>query len=298
MLAQAAASGDLHQLRRGWYIGGDLWRKLWPEERHLAHVIAVAQDSDRPTPASYTSAAVLHRLPLYRLMPRRVHLTMESPGRISSGVDVMRHIEPLPADDVTVVDGIRCTTLSRTVYDLMRMLPEEAAVSVADAAERMTMLRARDGDLNARDAWRAEIAARIRAGTGARGVRQARFVADFADGRAQLPGESVSRLQLHRLGFAPPRLQVGIPGPGGRMYYVDFGMDDVNALGEFDGESKYLDEALRQGRSIEEVVLEEKQREDWIRGTTNRRLPRWGSTHIRTAGDLGRRLASFGVTPP
>ena len=37
------------------------------------------------------------------------------------------------------------------------------------------------------------------------------------------------------------------------------------------------------GRSLEQVMLDEKAREDWIRGTTNRRFPRWGSEHITTS---------------
>lgn len=37
-------------------------------------------------------------------------------------------------------------------------------------------------------------------------------MAEFADGRAQLPGESVSRLYLDDLGFARPRLQVPFDG--------------------------------------------------------------------------------------
>ena len=76
-------------------------------------------------------------------------------------------------------------------------------------------------------------------------------------------------------------------------------MDDVNAWGEFDGVGKYLDAELRgEDVDMEEVLLKEKMREDWIRGTTNRRMPRWKSEHIRTAHDLGRRLAHFHVYPP
>ncbi len=48
------------------------------------------------------------------------------------------------------------------------------------------------------------------------------------------------------------------------MYYVDFGMDEVGSFGEFDGKGKYLDEAMRSGRSRA----------------------------------LGRRLESFGISPP
>jgi hypothetical protein len=141
------------------------------------------------------------------------------------------------------------------------------------------------------------MAERIDAASGARGIRRARWVIAFADGRAHLPGESVSRLQLSRLGFRPPQLQVPVAGPAGRRYFVDFGLTDVRAFGEFDGRDKYLDEAMRRGLPLERVLLEEKQREDWIRGTTQWRFARWGDEHITSPKALAKRLASFSISP-
>ncbi|WP_087129550.1 hypothetical protein [Microbacterium esteraromaticum] len=297
-ITAAVKNGALFHLRRGWYIESAERERLWPEQQHLAHVLAVARDSRGGAAMSHTSAAVLHGLPLHRMTCVRVQMTTDAPHRISSAPDVARHVAPLPAADVAVVDGVRCTTLARTVFDLIRTLPLEAAVSVADAAERRMAERLREWDLQSVAAWRREIAARLAGAGGARGIRKARWVAEFADGRAQLPGESVSRLQLVRLGFAAPDLQVPVEGPTGGHYFVDFGLDDVNAWGEFDGKQKYLDEALRSGRSMEQVMLEEKQREDWIRGRTQRRFARWGFEHIVTASALRDRLSSFGIRAP
>ncbi len=190
------------------------WNGLWPEGRHLAHVIAVARDARGGAAASHVSAGVLWELPLYRMSPDRVHLTTPFAARISSGPDVMRHVAPLADSDTTIRHGSRCTTLARTVLDLCRTVSAEAAVVCADAAERQMTLRGREWDTDARTSWRRELAARTTASAGARGIRQARWVTAFADGSAQLPGESVSRLQLVRLGFAVPRLQVPVPGPG------------------------------------------------------------------------------------
>jgi hypothetical protein len=297
-LSAAVQRGELQVVRRGSYILAADAEILWAEGRHLAHVIAVVRDSAGGAAVSHESAAVVWGLPLYRHRPRRVHLTTESSGRISSGPDVMRHVAPLPASDVVVRHGIRTTTLSRTVFDLMRTLPMEASVSCADAAERMMALRGREWNEDAVTSWRRSMAERIAGASGARGVKWARRVADFADGRAQLPGESVSRLQIVRLGFRRPRLQAPVAGPRGRMYFVDLALDDVEAFGEFDGKGKYLDEALRRGIPLEQVLLEEKQREDWIRGTTQRRLARWGDEHIVTPRELAARLASFSIRPP
>ena len=297
-IADAVRGGNLFHIRRGWYIPVEDREMLWPEGRHRAHVIAVARDSAGNAVMSHTSAAVLWRLPLYRIRFVRVHMTTDAPSRISSAPDVRRHVAPLPVDDTSVIDGIRCTSLARTVFDLIRTLPPEAAVALADAAERLMAERQWEWDLEAVTSWRRAMSERLTAASGARGIRQARWVSEFADGRAQLPGESVSRLQLHRLGFARPELQVLFDGPDGRRYFIDFGLDDVDSYGEFDGERKYLDEALRSGKSIEQVLLEEKQREDWIRGRTQRRFARWGFEHIATARRLAERLASFSIAPP
>lgn len=297
-IAAAVRSKELVHMRRGWYIDAAERNRLTPEQQHHAQIIAVARDSEGGAVMSHTSAGVIWNLPFYRIGLVRVHMTTDAPRRISSAPDVLRHVAPLPAEDLVVIDGIRCTSLSRTVFDLCRMLPMEAAVAIADAAERLMGERIREWDVEAVASWRAGLRERLDAAAGARGVRQARWVADFADGRAQLPGESVSRLQLHRLGFPAPQLQVPVPGPAGKMYFVDFGLDESNAFGEFDGKGKYLDEALRSGRTIEQVMLDEKEREDWIRGTTGRRFARWGSREIKTPQALAARFAAFRITPP
>ena len=138
---------------------------------------------------------------------------------------------------------------------------------------------------------------RVAKSAGARGIRQARWVAQFADGRAQLPGESVSRLYLDDLGFASPQLQVAFPGPRGQDYAIDFGLDDVNAWGEFDGLGKYFDVELGGDPGGREALLREKEREDWIRGRSGRAFVRWGMRHVKDATTLGLHLAAFGLSP-
>jgi hypothetical protein len=124
----------------------------------------------------------------------------------------------------------------------------------------------------------------------------ARFIARFADPRAELPGESISRLYLHRLGFPPPGLQTRVPGPGGRTYEIDF--DLGAAWGEFDGANKYTDPRFLRGRTPERALADEKEREDWIRGTTRRPLIRWQFRHLDSLSAFGAHLAAFGLHAP
>jgi hypothetical protein len=293
----ALRCGELIVIRRGSFMAADDAGGLWPEGRHLAHVIAVARDSTGGAVASHVSAGVVWGLPLYRYQTLRAHVTTPAPVRISSGRDVIRHRAPLPPGDIVLRHGILCTSLARTVFDIVRTVPIETAVACADAAERLMAQRGREWDEDAVTAWRRSMAARVDSASGVRGIRQARWVIRFADGRAQLPGESVSRLQLARLGFRTPQLQVPVAGPAGRRYFVDFGLNDVHAFGEFDGRDKYLDESKRRGVPLDRILLEEKQREDWIRGTTQWRFARWGDDHITSPGALSKRLASFSIRP-
>ena len=119
----------------------------------------------------------------------------------------------------------------------------------------------------------------------------------FADGRAQLPGESVSRLRLHQLGFAQPRLQVRVDHPDG-YWRLDFGLDDVDRWGEFDGEGKYTNREMLGAGTPGKALMQEKYREDMIRGITNRGIVRWGSAHIVTPDALRKRFVIFAVTSP
>ena len=295
----AIKDGELRRLRRGHYIDGDEWGQLWPESQHLAEVVAAASTLSSPHVAvSHESAAVVWGLPLHRLRPTRVRVTVDPAVRITSSVRVTRHTSALPESDVTVHHGIVCTTLDRTVFDVTRTLRPEAAVSCAGAALRQVAVSDHQQDVDLAERWREAMLQRVDAAPGARVIRQARRVLEFADGGAQLPGEGVSRLQLARLGCRRVRTQIPVAAPDGGTYWVDFGIDEAGAFGEFDGKDKYLDEAMLSGRTIEQVMLDEKSREDWIRGTTNRRFARWGSEHIATPEALAARLRAFSIAPP
>lgn len=297
-LRAAVERKQLERIHRGWYVDRAAWDAAYAEERHLMRVIAVSE-SMRGTDAVFSliSAAVLWGLPLFRMRLIHAHISgCLTNGIVTKSVGVARHEIHIPEADRAVRFGIPCTSLERTVYDVIRLTSLETALACADAALRLVAWNdaTRQYDEHAAEQWLAGMWERVDAARGARGIRQARQVLALADGRAQLPGESVSRLYLLDLGFAPPRLQVPIPGPNGRDYHVDFGLDDVRAWGEFDGKGKY-----ELGAQTPEYTLdEEKQREDWIRGTTQRPFARWGMVHLNSAITLGARLAKFRIFPP
>src|SRR5690606_5203667 len=108
-----------------------------------------------------------------------------------------------------------------------------------------------------------------------RGSAKARAVVEFADGAADRPGESLSRVNMHALRLPMPLLQAETFGASGRRYFVDFWWPEFNLIGEFDGKAKYSDPVFLRGRTPEQALLDEKTREDDIRAADHR-MTRWG----------------------
>jgi hypothetical protein len=98
-----------------------------------------------------------------------------------------------------------------------------------------------------------------------RGARRVERVAAFADGHAESAGESWTRAVLAHLGVPPPDLQVDILDGGLWLARVDFCWPERRIVLEFDGEKKYRAALRSAGRSVEDVVIEEKKREDRLR---------------------------------
>ncbi len=293
-IARALKAGQLIAVRRGVFARASEVQDLKIEEQVVVRARSYAAlASSRPIFAGRTAAA-LHGLPLIADDGRlHVYSPENRPGAAS---DVVRHRGSLSDDEITEISGIACTSLTRTIADVARWESRESAVSAADAALRAIAWTSPGSyDLVKAGTFRASALDAL--DVSPRGRGRGRRVLGFADGRAQRPGESISRIRLDELGFASPSLQVAVEGPRGKAYWLDFGLDEADAWGEFDGKVKYRELADASGRSSREIVEAEKRREDWIRGTTGRNVVRWGWEHISDAAALGRRLAAFGVRP-
>jgi hypothetical protein len=157
----------------------------------------------------------------------------------------------LTDDDVVVIDGVRATSAARTVLDCARIMPFVDAVVLADAAlQRMST--SPEG-----------LSRAVEQQSGWPGAPAARRVVAFADGRAETPGESVSRVVFVELGLPRPELQVTLEGADGSVYRTDFYWEAYRTVGEFDGAVKY------RGDGGADVVFAEKIREDGLRDAGN-----------------------------
>lgn len=274
-IACAAASGALTRLYRGVYARGpDASGNRRPLE--MLRIIGVANRSPSMV-VSHASAAVLHRIPLWQVDPSVVHLTRAAGGGSARTRGRTVHTARLTAQEVEVIRGVQTTTVARTLVDLARSIPFESAVIATDYA------------LHERLLVPSQLADALEVARHRQGNAAARRALAFADGRSESPGESRTRVLLHRLGHEPPQLQVDVFDRHGTFCgRTDLGYVEDATLLEFDGKVKYT-KLLRDGQSPSDAVIEEKRREDAIRsvGTSVLRII-WAE--LGSADLVGRRV--------
>lgn len=222
-----------------------------PEDRHLRLIMATMPQLRRDGVLSHGSAAVMHGLPVAARALERVHLTRP---RVGGGVRrhlVEVHASCLSASEVVSLHGFEVTSLERTVADLARSRPAEEAVAAGDRAVAMQLDAQVLGKvLEDQHGWP--------------GIGRAREVAAFLDGRAESPGESVSRWRFRQARLPAPQSQYEVRSDGAVIARCDFCWEEHGTLGEFDGKIKY-GRLLHPGDSVQEVVYREKLREDALR---------------------------------
>ncbi|WP_349898719.1 type IV toxin-antitoxin system AbiEi family antitoxin domain-containing protein [Parafrigoribacterium soli] len=281
---KAAARGDVERLHRGAYMDAGEWKKLEAHERYRQRVIAALLASRGNPVASHASAAALWRLPIIGQWPELVHvLASRSTGtRTENGF--RRHAVDREDVDVVELDGIRVTSIERTLIDVAAAATFASAVATVDHALRRKL------------ATTSALRRYFEAVPHARFQKRVIRVLDFATPLAGSPGESLSRVNIHELGFPAPELQVVFTDRAGRVGDVDFWWRSANLIGEFDGLVKYTRAEYLQGRSIEDVVIAEKIREDRLRAL-GPNVSRWLWGVALRPRELYAHLSSAGLRP-
>lgn len=276
---RALRSGLWCAVRPGAYLRADDPVLADPDQRHVQLVLATVPRLGSDPVVSHVSAAALHELPLWGVPLRTVHVTRDarSGGRRSHRVHV--HPAPVAPDEVVTVRGLRVTSPARTVADVARTARFESAVVVADAPLKAKLCTS--FDLNR---------AIARAGRRCGGPASRRVVG-FADGLADGPGESRSRVRMHLAGLPRPVLQHVVRDRDGEWVgKVDFWGLHAGVIGEYDGEVKY-GRLLRPGQDLATVVYREKLREDALRAQPGvRTVVRWTWRDLDDFDELARRL--------
>jgi hypothetical protein len=248
----ALMDGSLLRLHRGVYAAGpDVAGAGRPVE--VLRILGVARRSPAMV-VSHGSAAIMHRLPLWRIDPNVVHLTRPPGGGAVRRPGRIVHSAAFADDEVVERSGVEITSVARTLVDLARTYGFESSVIACDYALHGRLVT--PGDLrNALD--------RARQRPGRRAAARA---FSFADGRAESPGESRTRVLMMRAGLQAPELQIEVHDRlGNFLGRTDLGYPEDSAVIEFDGKVKYQ-KLLKRGQSAADVVIAEKQREEEMRG--------------------------------
>lgn len=158
-------------------------------------------------------------------------------------------------EDVVLIDGMPVTSVARTVIDLARSRPTATAVVALDKALHEGWVDYDDLEDVLRMCWNWP------------GIRRAHRVVRLADGRAESPLESISRLVMRDLHLPPPELQVWVRSRVGVLARLDFYWDEFGVAGEADGRSKYRVDPAERDR--------EKERQEFLEDD-NMVFVRWG----------------------
>ncbi|WP_091324797.1 type IV toxin-antitoxin system AbiEi family antitoxin domain-containing protein [Arthrobacter sp. cf158] len=238
--------GELHRLRYGCYIRASMWNTLGPGKQAKARIVAHAHGTLTTSTGgfvySHLSAARLHGLFLWGVDDRVHILDRAKPSSDRWGKDVRGHTEHFSEDDVVEVEGLRATTLERTIFDCARMLGYPKALVIMDHGLRLGANISALSDLAA-------------VSSGKRGVRTLRKVLENADPRSESAGETLTRELIQRLHIKPPQPQFEVQSRLGR-HRMDFAWEEEKLALEFDGRTKYFD-----FKPTDEVVFQERRRE-------------------------------------
>lgn len=240
----AVRTGRWVALRRGAYVTAER-AETWSGDRrarHLAHAAAAFAVLSVPAVMSHRSAALAWRLPLLGGIPPVASLTTERQHRRRLP-SLEMHTAVTPIHHTAVVEGLRVTSVARTLSDLARCLTLPAATVVADAALHAGLCTVLDLERVVSDCpvWP--------------GIARTKRLLSSVDRRSESPGETLSRLAIAAAGLPVPEPQVELL-LGGRRARVDFMWAEHRVVGEFDGRVKY---------GSPDDLWQEKQREDAIR---------------------------------
>ena len=236
-LRHAVASGRLLRARRGIYA---------PPGSNELELAALAAALNYPQGViSHRSAALLHGLPLVGRPTAKPELTV--PPRAKANLpDVHVHRARLRGHDVQLLNGASVTTPARTLIDMGRLEPTGTAVAAIDAGFRLGLVTPEALD---------DVVAFCRNWPG---IRRARRAVELADGRAESPLESISRLTINALGLPAPDLQVTILDQFQHFAArADFYWHEFGVVGEADGRAKYTERSVLTAEKSRQELLED-----------------------------------------
>ena len=270
-LRRRMAKGTVASPYKGLYTVKDQWERIQKREQYRIIIDTIAELYPTWTFCSY-SAAVLYGLEVPYSEMKCIHIAAACSRQSHSLVYHHNKIEK-----ISIVHGIRCDSIEQTICDCIRCSEFHYALAIADSALRILKLDT------------TEMVERISSKCkGMHGMAYVRDVFSYADPKAENGGESYARAVMIENGVMIPELQVEYYDPLTKTTYRDdfeWKLANGTIAGELDGMKKYTRIATQRGKSITQVLLEERQRES--------RLRNQGLTFARFTFDQVRNVAPF-----
>jgi len=169
--------------------------------------------------------------------------------RASARAEIRSGERDLKSTDFVTVGGVRVTTPLRTALDLGCRLSRRDALAAIDALMRAQHLTT------------GQLVGCLPHFAGRRGVVQLRELVALADGRAESPGESWTRIEMHDHGLPLPQLQWWVSVEGVPTFRLDLAYPHARVAIEYDGEEFHSSPEDKQADKDRRAWLE---RHGWV----------------------------------
>ena len=255
VVARRVTQGSIVRVHRGLYAVKEYWERLDPLEQ-VRHIMRSLGRWHEQWVFCGASAAIMHGLECSYRQSRPIHVAVGKSRRAKNQATIRYHA--LTDSDAVVIDGVKVTSIQRTLVDCAAMMPFRYALSPIDAALRQERIS------------KERLLAYVDSPPMLRDRERVRAVLAMGDGRSENGGESECRAVLQEMGFPVHRLQVEFPcrAHPGRVHRVDFlwvREDGTLVAAELDGVCKFMDPSRTSGRAVKQVVDAERERQECLR---------------------------------
>jgi hypothetical protein len=285
-IAALVAGGVLRRLRRGAYADAPAFDAADASGRHRLLARAAVKQAKTRVIVSHTSAVPFHDGPIWRLPMNEVQLSRPDgrAGRAQAGI--RQHQRLVQPDDVVIRHGLEVMSATRTALEVTTCASTEVSLIVVNdfLHRRLTTVL----DLQQRYAAMCHDPYTLKTD----------LVLRLADPRLESPAETRTWFMCYRHGVPAPTPQYQLRDEiGDLIARLDFAWPELGVWLEVDGRQKYV-KYLREGESVVDVVLREKERESMIAEITGWRCIRitWVDLADPEA-TVARIIRLLGVTP-
>ncbi|PLS28773.1 hypothetical protein [Bifidobacterium parmae] len=282
-LARRVHAKELHRAAPNMYADVLYWQSLDPPERtlHLARAMHVRHDSWRF--GGITAAAAHGFEHQWSLHDGTVTVLTATKGTVMGEKRQVKLLRS-PSRRCVTANGIPVTDGARTVVDCGLLLGFRDVLPIMDSAlaKGVTV----DDVLAACSGTRRDYTPIFQ-------------LLRYANPLSENGGESLARATMIEQRFMIPQIQVAFTDPDtGKSYRVDFVWrlaDGRIVVGEFDGTQKYVDPGMANRRSIQGVVLAEREREAALRRAGVTAIVRFTFDDVVQCNPLCNKLLGAGV---